>query len=133
MSQGTHADIHREHQAWSSEAALWRDEVALWRAEAQTALAEIERLAEAVRDDLQALTAHEASLCMHLGRADLHEHALAEFAAMGRADDLLVLGKQHRGESARHAACSQTHQELKHLHQAVMQDWLRGPGDAIKK
>ena len=120
MSQGTHLELHREHQAWASEAALWRDEVALWRAEAEAALAEAESRVEALRDDLQMLAAHEETLRAHLSRSRDHEHALAEFESAGRTDALLVCGKRHRGEGAQHVACGQAHVEIKNLHHAVM-------------
>jgi hypothetical protein len=126
MSDGTHLELHREHWAWVSEAELWCDEVALWRAEAESALAEAERRVESLRDDLQMLAAHEESVRAHMGRSRGYEHAVAEFEAGGRTDDLLVNVKRHRGEAARHAACHQTHAEVKNLHHAVMREHASG-------
>lgn len=120
MSESTHLDLHREYWAWVSETELWCDEVALWRAEAESALAQAERRVEELRDDLQMLAAHEETVRAHIRRSRGHEHVLAEFESSGRAEDLLVNVKRHRGEAAQHAACGQTHAEVKNLHRNVM-------------
>ena len=118
--QGTHQDMHREHQQWASDVALWQEEVALWRKQGEKALADLAHWETMLRQHAKDLADHAAAIKNHVGRIEQHEHALAEFEEAGQNHDLLLLAKNHRAEAALHAQQRDAHRQTKEHHHAAM-------------
>ncbi len=121
--QGTHQDMHREHQQWVSEAALWQEEVELWHKQGDKALADLTRLETVLRQHARVLAEHAAAVKNQVERVRQHEHALADFEEGGRGDELLLLAKKHRAEAATHAQQRDAHRQIKQHHHAAMSAW----------
>lgn len=121
--QGTHQDMHREHQQWASEAILWQEEIELWRKEGEKALAELAGLDNTLRGHAKDLAEHAAAVNNHMGRVQKHEHALAEFEGGGHGDGLLLWAKKHRAEADLHSQQRAAHSQIKQQHHAAMSAW----------
>jgi hypothetical protein len=120
MIAKTHAELHADHRTWKSEIALWRDELALWREECVKALAAVDQITTALREQDKALQAHGQSIDAQKEYLSGHEQALAEYEGGVTDESLIAQAKEHQHEEELQNQRREAHERIKRQHHALM-------------
>lgn len=118
-----HIEMHCEHKHWREEIALSQEQINHWRQEFREALANAERLKDALKCHDEALQTHAAELDRECTRLQEHEHALAEYERGGTGQELIGMAKEHKAEAARQQERRSVHERIKKHHHALLAQW----------
>lgn len=123
MTVSNHAEMHRDHLRWSSEASMWRSDLAIWQHELADAVVDVEQLKKALEAHGERLRQHAATIRVDELEADGHEHAIVDYEQGGTGTDLPEYAQKHTRETDRQAKDRQAHEQLKRLHHTILAQW----------
>jgi hypothetical protein len=124
MSSGlSHAEMHSDHQQWTSKETLWEDEARIWLKEIDTALADAKRLETILSNHRKAMEAHFENVRGLRQTRGGHERALADYEKGGRGEDLIAMAPKHEQEAEKHYQLYQAHERVKRHHYTALAYW----------
>lgn len=115
------AELHADHRHWASEISLWRDDIEAWKKQISTALHELGRIAEAIRDHDKGLSHHLEALEGVESSLEYHEKNLAK--SLGGSSDASfdnALHEHHSDEAKKIASQRVAHERLKKYQHIAM-------------
>ena len=123
MTYTTHnvSDMHAEHRLWASEHSMWCDDIELWYRQHESALTQLKKLEELIRQHGECLDCH-AQEVQHLQHsAEGHEASMAAYRREGAdAEGQQAMCANHLQQAERHAKQREAHEWIKKHHHTVM-------------
>ncbi len=115
-----HKQMHGVHQRWRNEYALWHEELKLWQDQLELTRDNLAEVLAGLEAHAKRLEKHGASLTLYALEALEHEHATAEYQRRASGGRLAVLAGAHLAEIEHHSRLHDIHEQLKHLHHAIV-------------
>ncbi|QEG22480.1 hypothetical protein [Mariniblastus fucicola] len=115
------AELHADHRHWQSDISMWKFDIQEWRSEHESALEQIEQIAELIRLHQKALNDHADTVEAIEGGLEFHEQNLAASLrdhADSDLDDALLGG--HAEESKKFESQRKAHERIKKHHHVAM-------------
>ena len=111
------AELHADHRNWKSNISMWRFDLEQWRSEHESALKQVEQIAEAIRQNESSLDEHADAIEAIEAGLGFHEKNLAA-SLQDHADSDLddSLRSSHAESSRLFDSQREAHERLKKRH-----------------
>lgn len=113
-------DMQPDHRMWDHEHSAWRVDVARWGTEHESALSELAKLQEIIRQHGDALDAHAETMERHQDSLRDHDRAMGEFKRNGGGSLQEAMEKKHHEYAEQHNGQRAAHERIKQHHHTVM-------------
>jgi chromosome segregation ATPase len=114
--------MQADHRRWDHVHSTWRVDLEHWQREHESALSELTKLQEMIRQHGEALAAHAQAIEQHQQDLSNHDQAISEYEHLGTNERLQeTLADAHRALSERHQTQRDAHQRIGKHHRTVME------------
>ena len=113
-------DMQADHRQWDHVHSTWRVDIGRWRTEHESALSELAKLQEIIRQHGDALDAHAKTIERHQQEPRDHERAMAELKREGGEQLQEAMRKEHCEHAEQHNGQRAAHERIKKHHHTVM-------------
>ncbi len=117
----TFAEMHSDHRQWASEHSMWSDDLELWCSQYESALAEVKKLEDMMRQHGEGLDAHSQIISRIQHSLEDHERSMAAYQRDGSgAEGQEGMCANHAQQADRHNHQREAHERIKRNHHTMM-------------
>ena len=117
----TVASMQSDHRQWDYEHSNWRADIEHWQREHESALSQLAKLQELIRQHGEALHWHTNALEQHQQSLRNHKRAMSVYQTQGGGERLQeTLAETHGEHAQRHKTQQVAHERIKKHHHTVM-------------
>ena len=131
--RNTLEDMRPDHRQWDYEHSIWRVDIERWRTEHESALSDLAKLQEIIREHGDLLDTHAETMEWQQQRLRDHNRAMAEFKRVGGGSVQEAMGMEHRKHAEQHNGQRAAHERIEEYHHKVVahQTTLRAAIEAV--
>jgi hypothetical protein len=117
----TFPGMQGDHRQWDYVHSTWRADVERWQREHESALSQLAKLEEMIRQHGRALESHAQAIEHHQQGLRDHGRAMAEFQKPGGGEPVQnAMASKHRELTGQHRTQHEAHERIKKHHHTVM-------------
>ena len=117
----TFSDMQSDHRQWDYIHSTWRADVDRWQREHESALSQLAKLEEMIRQHGEALESHSQAIARHQQHLRDHNRAMSEYQHQGAGEPMQkAMASKHRELSGQQKTQHEAHERIKKHHHTVM-------------